>query len=221
MLKSTPRRLGAMEQNLQNRINPNLIALDADGVLLDYHHAYAQAWSKAFGGTPTVLDPLAYWPKDRYGFAHLSGADLAHFRSFFDLDFWSTIPAMPGAIEACKSLARQGYDLVCLTAIKPEHRQARIENLQSLGFPIREVISAHGEPTVESPKARALRNLMPAAFVDDYLPYLRGAPDRIHCALIARSPHGTPNTGPEMSLARSIHGDLLEFSNYWIAKEHP
>jgi hypothetical protein len=128
---------------------------------------------------------------------------------------------MPGAIEACKILANQGYDLVCLTAIKPENRQARADNLKSLGLPIRDVVSAHGEAAIESPKARALRTLMPAAFVDDYLPYLRGAPERVHCALIARSPNGSPNTGPEMSLARSTHGDLLEFSHYWISKEHP
>jgi hypothetical protein len=90
-----------------------------------------------------------------------------------------------------------------------------------LGLPIREVHSAHGEAGVESPKARALRSLMPAAFVDDYLPYLRGAPERIHCALIDRSPNGSPNTGPEMALARSTHGDLLDFSRYWISMDHP
>jgi len=39
-----------------------IIALDADGVLLDYGLAYAGAWQKAFGTYPAERDPLAYWP---------------------------------------------------------------------------------------------------------------------------------------------------------------
>jgi len=34
-----------------------IIALDADGVLLDYHHAYARAWAEAFGHPPALRDP--------------------------------------------------------------------------------------------------------------------------------------------------------------------
>lgn len=34
-----------------------IIALDADGVLLDYGLAYAGAWQKAFGAYPGVLMP--------------------------------------------------------------------------------------------------------------------------------------------------------------------
>ena len=36
-----------------------IIALDADGVLLDYGLAYASAWQKAFGTYPGERDPLA------------------------------------------------------------------------------------------------------------------------------------------------------------------
>jgi beta-phosphoglucomutase-like phosphatase (HAD superfamily) len=43
-----------------------IIALDADGVLLDYGLAYAGAWQKAFGQFPPERDPLAYWPTDRW-----------------------------------------------------------------------------------------------------------------------------------------------------------
>lgn len=42
-----------------------LIALDADGVLLDFHLGYAGAWRRAFGALPVERDPLAYWPIDR------------------------------------------------------------------------------------------------------------------------------------------------------------
>jgi beta-phosphoglucomutase-like phosphatase (HAD superfamily) len=37
-----------------------IIALDADGVLLDYGLAYAGAWERAFGQYPRERDPQAY-----------------------------------------------------------------------------------------------------------------------------------------------------------------
>jgi len=42
-----------------------LIALDGDGVLLDYNLAYAKAWEKATGTYPLERDAKAYWPIDR------------------------------------------------------------------------------------------------------------------------------------------------------------
>ena len=210
-----------MENDVRTRTNLNLLALDADGVLLDYHAAYARAWEKAFGGIVRVADPLAYWAKDRYGLPHLDGAELAHFRAQFDDDFWSSVPAIPGALEAARSLAAAGYDLVCLTAVRPEHHGAREANLRALGFPIVRMVSAHGDSSVRSPKADALAEMMPAAFVDDYLPYMRGAPATIHTALIDRSPNGSPNAGHELSLARSVHADLGDFASFWLSREHP
>jgi beta-phosphoglucomutase-like phosphatase (HAD superfamily) len=50
-----------------------IIALDADGVLLDYGLAYASAWQKAFGTYPGERDPLAYWPIDRWEVERVEG----------------------------------------------------------------------------------------------------------------------------------------------------
>jgi hypothetical protein len=38
------------------------IALDADGVLLDYHQAYHLVWQKTFGVLPELAVPQAYFP---------------------------------------------------------------------------------------------------------------------------------------------------------------
>jgi hypothetical protein len=204
-----------------SKSNPNLLAFDADGVLIDYHEAYALAWERAFGHPVPVVDPLAYWPKDRYGLRHLSGSELEAFRAQFNHGLWSNMSALPGAAEGLGLLKTAGYDLVCVSAVRPEHRQARADNLRSLGLPIDEVISCHGEASLVSPKAAALARLMPAAFVDDYLPYLRGVHSAIHTALIDRSPHGSPNVGDELALARSTHSDILDFSRFWLSREHP
>ena len=67
-----------------------------------------------------------------------------------------------------------------------------------------------------SPKAQALRDLRPVAFVDDFLPYLHGIPEDIHAALILREPNGSPNTGDDLHYAHSQHANLAEFASWWI-----
>ncbi|MFZ6746472.1 HAD family hydrolase [Undibacterium sp. JH2W] len=192
------------------------IALDADGVLLDYHASYALAWQKAFGVLPAVKDPLAYWPIDRWSVQRVSGNELERFRQCFDEEFWSTIPALPGALDACHLLKDAGYDIVCVSALKEAYRLSRLKNIRDHGFPIEDVIATEHSDTGISPKAKALSDLKPVAFVDDYLPYFRGVPTGMHLALITREPNGTPNIGDELKNVSSSHSDLLEFANWWI-----
>jgi hypothetical protein len=40
--------------------------LDADGVLLNYNEAYANAWARAFGQRPALKDAQGYFPHDRW-----------------------------------------------------------------------------------------------------------------------------------------------------------
>lgn len=195
-----------------------VIALDGDGVLVDYHHAYRSAWARAFGTVPAVRDPNAYWAIDRYDVWRLAGEELEQFRRCFDYDHWSSLPALPGAVEACHALVDAGYELVCVTAIKSHLQPARIKNLRDCGFPIERVIATpHNEETM-SPKAVALRELKPVAFVDDYLPYLHGIPADIHAALILREPNGSPNVGEGLRNAHSQHANLAAFADWWLSK---
>jgi hypothetical protein len=195
-----------------------LIALDADGVLLDYNLAYAHAWEKAFGKFPVERDPLAYWAMDRWDVPRLEGEALEHFRNVFDGPFWSSIPLMPGADTACKMLVENGYELVCVTALADEFHSARARNLKNQELPISEVhLVRHGEGAV-SPKAQLLFGLRPEAFVDDYLPYLKGVDASIHRALIVREPNGSPNRDYPVDLVSSEHHDLLDFAKWWVSK---
>ena len=193
-----------------------LIALDADGVLLDFHLGYADAWRRAFGTVPRERDPLAYWPMDRWHVDRLDDAGRTHFRRFFDDTFWTTVPAIPGAIDACHRLHNAGFELVCVSALEAVYESARLRNLRDLGFPIERVIATGNAPGERSPKADAIAELAPEAFVDDYLPYLRGLPAHVHTALVLRAPNGSPNAGDDMSLARSVHDDLGGFASHWL-----
>lgn len=192
------------------------IALDADGVLLDYNAAYAVAWRKAFGVLPALRDPNAYWPIDRWAVEQISGKALTRFRSEFNEEFWSTIPAIDGAVEACMRLADAGYRLVCVTALEEAFAESRRHNLLTLGFPISEVIVTASAGLDVSPKRAAIERLMPAAFVDDFLPYHHGIPAEVHKALILREPNGSPNLGVELADVDSQHANLKAFTTWWL-----
>ncbi len=196
-----------------------IIALDGDGVLLDYHAAYADVWALAFGARPAVKDPLAYWPIDRFDVPVLEPAERKHLKSRMDGTFWSAVPVLPGAKIACDRLVAAGFDLICVTAIRNEFRDARFHNLRAHDLPIVDVIAApHQADMSKSPKAKALAELKPVAFVDDYAVYLRGIPDDLHAALVLREPNGSPNT-PELSArANSTHRDLPDFVDYWLSQ---
>lgn len=193
-----------------------ILALDADGVLLDYNRAYAGVWQQVFGADPKEKDPHAYWALDRWDVERLNGDRLIRFRTKFDEGFWESVPAMPGAVDACLKLYDAGFSLVCVSALSERFAPARLRNLHQLGFPIEAVI-ATGELMVgKSPKADALHDLSPLAFVDDYLPYMEGVHSRIHTALILRDPNGSPNTGDALQNISSTHGNLPEFSDWWL-----
>lgn len=195
-----------------------VIALDADGVLLDYNAAYREAWERAFGVRPRLVNPNAYWAIDRWGVERLAGEELERLREAFDDSHWSSIPALPGALNACKQLVLAGFELVCVTAINASFLDARRRNICDLGFPVKEVIATGGTASTASPKSIALTQLAPVAFVDDYLPYHRGLPTAVHKALIMRDPDGSPNAGDELSIVDSQHSDLQAFADWWVLR---
>lgn len=194
------------------------VALDADGVLLDFHLGYAAAWQRAFGEFPRERDPQAYWPMQRWQVERLDAEQLRQFREHFDERFWSNLPALPGAVAACQRLHAAGFELVCVSALEPRFEAARLGNLRALGFPIERVVATGHTVGETSPKAAALRELRPVAFVDDYLPYLRGIPREVHAALVLRAPNGSPNVGEELGLAHSTHADLADFADHWLGR---
>ncbi len=207
------------EPTSKQRTDRPVVALDADGVLLDYHLSYRNAWLRAFGEAPALKDGNAYWPMDRWEVRRLAGEELERFRVCFDHGFWSTIPAIHGAVEACRALDSAGYRLVCVSAIHQQFQDARLQNLRDAGFPIDQVIATGNQVGAESPKAGAIRSLNAVAFVDDFLPFLRGIPEQVHTALVLREPNGSPNEGPELSTVRSTHANLAEFADWWLRRQ--
>jgi phosphoglycolate phosphatase-like HAD superfamily hydrolase len=196
------------------------IALDADGVLLDYHQAYRQVWQKAFGVLPELADPQAYFPYDRWKVPWLDSAERDHLRACQDDEFWQTLPAMDGALQAAMALHAAGFELVCVSALPLQFESARLKNIRDLGFPIERVfatpVATSDAKSSRSVKADVLEQIRPMAFVDDFAPYLRGIPSSIHAALILRELNGSPNIGNDLALAHSKHEDLADFAQWWF-----
>ncbi len=202
----------------EHGVRGKLIALDADGVLLDYNLAYASAWKRAFGVYPKERDPEAYWAMDRWDVDRLSGSRLKHFQEVLDETFWSSLPALPGALDACITLAGAGFHLVCVTAMRGPYGVARSKNLQSLGFPLQDVYTTRVEAPCRSPKADVVNRLRPAAFADDYLPYFQGVAPGIHQALLTREGNGSPNRGALLDSVSSVHANLADFAEWWLSQ---
>ena len=167
---------------------------------------------------PAERDPLAYWPIDRWQVERLDEERRLHFRRHFDEQFWSSVPAIEGALDACHRLHDAGYHLVCVSALDLEHESARLRNLRDHGFPIERVIATGNAPGERSPKADAIANSAPrpsstttcrtcAAFPATSTP-------RSSCA----APNGSPNVGAELSLAKSVHDDLPGFADFWLKR---
>lgn len=155
---------------------------------------------------------------DRWKVPRLGMFRRQRFKSEFGEYFWSSVPPLEGAVQACHQLREAGYNLVCISALDARFEAARLHNLRSLDFPIERVIATGNRESERSPKADAIEALRPAAFVDDYLPYFRGIPDTVHKALVLRAPNGSPNTGPELDQVKSVHQDLVHFSRSWLSR---
>lgn len=196
----------------------HLIVLDADGVLLDYNLAYASAWERAFGSYPKLKNHNAYWAKDRWSVRQLEGDSLSTFKTVFDESFWSTIPAVTGALNACHTLSQAGFELICVTALPGKFQSARLRNLVQLGFPVETVLTVdHSESTL-SPKAEIINLIKPIAFVDDYLPYMSDVHVDIHRALITRECEMSPNKGSLLDSISSMHTNLEDFAKFWLER---
>lgn len=198
-----------------------IVVLDADGVLLDYHQAYKEAWFQAFGEKLEEVNANAYSPVQRWGARQLQLPDEFHRleRAMSD-DFWLHMQAMDGAAHACQRLYNAGFELICVSALPHKYQYHRYENLQKLGIPIKSVYATGSEWRIgkTSPKAVIVNQIKPVVFVDDFAPFLRGVDNEIHKALIMGGSDNSPNVGEDFLLSDSQHPDLQSFVNTWLKK---
>ena len=196
-----------------------LIALDADGVLLDFHLGYAGAWERAFGSDAGRARPaglLADGPlagrAARRGRATPLPAPLR--RSVLvlgagDRGRRGRVPAparrrlRPRLRIGARGRARERR--ACATCATTAFRSSASSR------PATRPASSARRPT-RSP--RSIRT--PSSTTT--CPYLRGMPGHVHTALILRALNGSPNAGDEMATVDSTHADLGGFVDHWLSR---
>ena len=195
-----------------------IIALDADGVLLDYNKAAASVWTNAFGAAPELKDPEAYHFRNVYAMDLRDKTIKDKYYETFSRIGWSDMLAMPGAVEACQMLHSMGYELHVVSSMPMAFAAQRYENLLRLGMPISSVIATGRTEGTDNPKRAKLLELAPVAFVDDLLSNFEGVSDAMHCAFVLHwDSMDNPNRGTKPLLAASSHASVLDFATYWMA----
>lgn len=191
-----------------------ILALDADGVVLDYNAQACSMWEKAFGSQVQPRDhPTGHHFPQRFHTERLAiPEDYLHFQKVFAAnDGWRTMRALPHALEGCRLLDRAGYDIHIVTAMPLEYQHQRVENLANLGFPIAKVHATGRGDGWNNPKKEILLQLKPVAFLDDLLDNFREVNHLLHCGLLDW--HGLTN---ETSLQASTHQNVMQFAQYCI-----
>lgn len=146
------------------------VALDCDGVLLDFVSHFKNIGHAALG---RPLEDLCnvYDLTKRFG---LSNDERSKIMNLLNTDSgWSDLPDLPGAISSAISLQEAGHRVIVVTAIDEAHKMSRLFNLATYGFRPDEIycIGSHSGHT----KADVYKEEQPHAVVDDRLVYLNEA----------------------------------------------
>lgn len=187
-----------------------IAAIDGDGVIFDFDAGYIDAWERAFGWRPTLVNPDAYTVMGKYGVPELNDKELAHFRSFMNDDFFRNLSFFDGVEDAIRKLA-ETHELYCVTAMPHDMKGARADALKHLPFSA--VITTPAQPgfcrfTGVSPKAGAISDLGAVLFVDDYLPFHRHVSPSVLRVLLSRTNHHHPD---DLKHVDEVHENFVKF----------
>lgn len=199
-------------------LNPDLIALDGDGVLLNYNPVVGPIWHRHFGEVITPKDTRAFWTSNYWG---VEEPPRGHpFWDTFNQHGWQLMAPLPGAVDACHRLVAAGYELVCVTSI-PDHRApVRLANLRSHGFPIDRVVGAGAIPHhLPAPKKAAIEALGPAWFVDDEVRKLSGFEHRLGLALVDSGAPDSPNRNVPVDHLDVVVPSLAAFADWLLSRD--
>ncbi len=182
-------------------VNEHRVALDCDGVLLNFDHSFARVASEALG-RPVIKLNNRYELNDRYG---LSDRDFQFAWDALDdhEHGWKNMAILPGAVESVARLREQGASIHLVTGIQNRLAECRLANLLAHAI---EVESIHCVGDGKASKTAILRDLRPSVFVDDRLFLLNDADFVPHRAWVDHGDdqHGN-RPGPGVVKVDSLH----------------
>lgn len=152
------------------KINKYSIALDVDGVLLDFEKGFRNA-IKIVTGKDLINTSNNYPLKQRY--SNLSDNEHIAVWQYLDKEGLANFPIYEGVDIAFNRLKETGYEIHLVTGIWESSKEMRLENLKKYNM-IPHTIDCVG--TGISDKDIALRKHNPFYFVDDRIQHLESAP---------------------------------------------
>ncbi len=192
-----------------------IIAIDIDGVTLDYKAAYARKWQRAFGRMPRIKNPKAAKLWEYYDIPHLAkdSPELAKLEAAADDDFWSTMPPMGQAVSAVRLIRSYGYRTISVSAAPNCQAENRAFNLARHGFEMDDVICNQIDGAI-SPKTQIINDMQPAYFVDDYINYFHGVNRSVKKVLI-NEPENHPSEHVSLAEMDLVLPSLFSFA-LWL-----
>lgn len=189
------------------------VALDADGVLVDFLPAFEHALS-LLRGEPVRRQTTAWDLADAYG---LSPAEHTEAWRLFDVHrLYAELSALPGAVEATRALRDAGHPVHVVTAIQPRYLADREHNFKRLGLPITRThaTGVAGVVGQHTSKRAVLRELQPVLFADDQVIHLNQAPFIPHRVWIKNTDQQFPQPGG--AEPTHVAGSLHDFVADWL-----
>lgn len=159
------------------------IALDVDGVLLNFMPVFDKAAEMVLGYKPTIYQDE--FNMDHYYLTSRINVDQSKIDEILDYmletRMYANIPALKGAKEAIEKIKEEDFDIYIVTALPERAKEMRLENLlNELNLVPKEIFCVG----MGLSKGDALKLLRPDIFIDDRIEYLASGPDVFHLAWI-------------------------------------
>lgn len=193
------------------KFDKNTVALDADGVQLNFDLGFRITASKALGRELELLNPRAYSMRERYGMTPKENAT-AWEAMMTEPAGWRGLPALEGAKEAVDALKKAGKRIIVVTKIPSDVVDLRAENLKKLGLHFDDIVVTK---MGNNCKTEALSKIKPALFVDDRLDLVRKAsfvPDKFWIDLGHEQDEGHENADETVGYSNSLAGAITQWA---------
>lgn len=198
------------------------IALDCDGVLLNYIDCYQKLYEELFKEKLTIANPKSYSADTHLGI-NWDGREKErkHFYEYFHDEGWLRMTPLHGAVEATQKLKNAGYEIFVVTSIPEDKDKDRAINLTQQGIIFDDVIAcgSHSSSNGFNIKKPHLDKLKPEYFVDDLISNFHGVSDDLKCVFIdwhCENNDDWKDTSEPLIKIYSHHEKLLDFVNNHI-----
>lgn len=165
-----------------------IIALDCDGVLLDYIETYQKLYEEMFNVKITPANPRSFNVDKNLGIDWSGREDKqAEFYELFAEKGWKMMNPLPGAIDATKHMVDMGYEIIVVTSMPEEKALDRAMNLRNVGIPFKDVVACGSHSLAKDGvnlKEKHLKKIKPEYFADDLLSNFHNVSHMTKCVFI-------------------------------------